>query len=474
MVLKKQLYRFTQAHWLFAVLALIFGFIFVMIIPPLWGLDEPAHFERVYQIAHGHILPNRSSKADYGGYAPANLVDLGNYTIGDLVDNKPEGVLSRKDIDDVNAYKQYVNAKFSSEQARSPGSSAYSPLAYPGPIVGVILADSVNVSIGKTLFLARFLSLIIYVLLIWIAIRLLRNSKFKWLFMVVALLPSALFQSAVISADSILIALSLLFVALFIVLTMADPENKFKKKRLLSALLVVAVVLPLIKVNYAFLSLSLIFLPVTIFRSKKLSIIIKSVTVIVMSVLAFLWSYVTNVTGDAPSSQRPDGAVISPHMQILSLIHNPINFIEASIRSVVVNGDMYTQTLVSQLGWNYVNLPIFVTILIFLGLAAAAIYAKKETIIIRKKLLLVVGLSIIGIVSIFGVFFVTFTPVGRNAVDGIQGRYFIPFLLPLLLVASSYIPTELKISSKNAKYVFGSIVLTSLIVSVCYYALATY
>ena len=105
----------SEAHYLFAVLALIFGVIFIKIVPPFWGIDETSHFARVYQLAHGDITTDKT-QAHYGGTVPSNLLDLINYSKGDLLDNKSIGFVSRKDVDSVKVYKQLTAKKFTNQQ----------------------------------------------------------------------------------------------------------------------------------------------------------------------------------------------------------------------------------------------------------------------------------------------------------------------------------------------------------------------
>ena len=470
MKIKEFVLRLGQAHWVFALLATTFGLIFIFLVPPLWGLDEPAHFERVYQIAHGQIFPSRSV-ANYGGKAPKNLVELGDYAVNDLIDNTVGDITSRKDVRDINGYKQFTDAKFSKEEKATPGSASYPPTAYIGPVLGVILADIFNASIGHTLFLARLFSLLSYILLSWLAIRLLRSSKLKWLFVVVPLLPTALFQGSVVSADGMLIGLSLLFMALFIRLMRASQDNN---KNLLYSLIVVAIILPLIKFNYIFLSFALIFVPNGIFNNKKITVALKATGVLLATIFSVAWAAVTNAISNAPFSLRQDGLPVNAANQISIVLHDPLHLITACVRSIVNHGDYYVQTAISRIGWNYVDAPMIIVILLCLALFVAALYAKKELVSFRKILILIALLSLLGIASIFGTLYIIFNPVGSNSVDGVQGRYFIPFIIPIILAVAYYVPFEIKISNKSMVYILLSITIVGLLFSAWYYYLATY
>jgi hypothetical protein len=53
---------------LYLVLALFFGFLFVVITPPLTNADEVNHFMRAYQLSSGHVLAPMVK-----GYAGGNI-----------------------------------------------------------------------------------------------------------------------------------------------------------------------------------------------------------------------------------------------------------------------------------------------------------------------------------------------------------------------------------------------------------------
>jgi uncharacterized membrane protein len=84
------------------------------------------------------------------------------------------------------------------------------------------------------------------------------------------------------------------------------------------------------------------------------------------------------------------------------------------------------------------------------------------------------GFVILGILGVFGALYISFNPVGRSVVDGIQGRYFIPLAIPGVLAVATFIPIEVRIKDKAVPYIFSSISAICLVVSVIYYYLVTY
>ncbi|MGH7142172.1 MAG: DUF2142 domain-containing protein [Candidatus Saccharimonadales bacterium] len=470
--MKKILESLLETHVLFLVIALIFGLIFIKITPPLWGLDEPSHFDRVYQITRGEIIPNRTAD-NYGGKVPINLYNLGNYSIGDLVDDKTNNLgPSRKDVDNESIYVQFEKQDFSTKMHNSPSSSSYSPVAYIGPIIGVLLAKAVNLDIGNTLFLARLFTLLVYVSTVVIALLVLKRTKVKWLFFMIALLPTVMFQASVVTADNILIGLSLLFAALLIRLFKNSDEAV--SQRLFLSLMCVGVLLPLVKVNYVFLSLAILLVPYNMYKSKNLSILIKFIGVSLAIFFGLLWSTLAKVTGQASISQRPDGVQVIIANQIANLVHDPFHFIELFIRSLLQYSDSYIQQSTTLVGWNYVSLPLFFIILLSIITVFATMHAKDEFIKFRGKIFVLSGFAILGLGSIFASFFITFTPTTSAVIQGVQGRYFIPFLIPIFLAVAILLPVRVSIKERMAPSIFGITSCFCLLLTVVYYYVITY
>lgn len=467
--MKKKLAIFTRTHIIFVLFVLIFGSIFVCITPPLWGTDETSHFIQAYRLTRrieGGLYQQNNG-------IPKNLVELSQYTVGDLVDDTGSSVLFRKDIDNKAGYQQFTSAHFSKEKTFLSWTATYSPVAYAGSIVGIAIAELFNLTIGGTILLARIGSLILYTLLAGLSIRLLRNSKLRWLFFAVATLPIAVFQAAVVTADNMAIGLSLLLVALFIRIIRSPGADE--RKKLFISLLIVALLLPLVKINYIFLSLIVVLVPNNILNSTRRTRLAKASGISVAGILVLLWAYLTHAVNGFGTSQRPDGVVTIPGQQISFILHHPPQFIAACIRSIFfIDADQYTRSLTTLIGWNYVTLPIMFIALLLGSIVLAAIYAKEELPLIRKKLLILCCFVSMGIFSIFGVLYVVFTPVSGKYVQGVQGRYFLPFLVPTAMTLAAYLPLSIKIKDRIVPYVFVSITVLCLATSVVFYYLATY
>ena len=120
------------------------------------------------------------------------------------------------------------------------------------------------------------------------------------------------------------------------------------------------------------------------------------------------------------------------------------------------------------------SLPNFLIFILCAALLISALYARSEFMIARKKIMLTSIFSILGVASIFLAMYVVFTPVGGNLVSGIQGRYFLPFLIPILMIIAVLIPIEIKMKDKHVPYIMGTIGAFGLMANVVYYWLTLY
>lgn len=453
MKIKEIIAKFSQAHWLFVIFAIVFGLFYVFVTPPLWGIDESAHFGRVYQMTHGDISPQRTA-AKPSGELPENLLYLISYSHNDLADNVST-VTGRKDVDSVETYNRLLSKKFSDKQVPAYNIANYSPLAYIGPIAGVLIADIFNLNIGHTLLLARILSLLTYICIVGSAIYLVKKYKIKWFLLLTALLPTTLFNGSTVSADTMLIASCLLAFALFIRFILS--KDIVSSKKLFIFLGLFALIIPLIKVNYALLSAGLIVALPLKEDYERHSVLIKTILTLTIIGLTCFWYFYSSGTGNSPQGQLPEGVTSSAN-QLNYVLNHPFGFLTAIIRSLQALGDSYVATGSTIVGWNYISVPIAASVLMLVAIFNVLAIGLKELSSQRRYFILPAILSMAGIVSVFLALYLADTPTALLYVRGVQGRYFIPFIIPIAGLVAAYSP--IKFEQKSEKYIIqGAIAL---------------
>lgn len=468
---KKTLSYFREAHYLFLVVATLFGVAFSVAVPPLWGFDETSHFARVYQISGGHFLQDKS-KDNFGGTMPRNFNAVSRYATADIGEEKDPNPFTRKDVNNYSQYRHMLQQKFSKDTEQAINPAGYSPLAYPLSEVLVSIARVADSSIGTTLYVARLGGLVTFIGLGFYALWMLRGLKSRWLLLVVALSPVMLVQAATLSADTVTNALALVFMSLLIV-SFVKPERFTRMHKI--ALALAAVWMPAIKLNYLFLSSGVLLLPGAVFRDKLRINTYRVGTLAIAAVTGIIWTLMMSVTTTSGVSPRPDGLPIDPSGQLHFIITHPFGFITAMARSFVYYGDAYIHEMFGVLGWNYVVLPLLILIPTIIAILLCGLYAREEFQKIKVRALLLVASCCIGVASIFAILYMGFTPVAKTMVDGVQGRYLLPFLIPFVIVLVSYVPVRLGLAKARWTRLAPTLFVTLMLgASFLYYVALTY
>jgi uncharacterized membrane protein len=449
----------------YIAIALVAGVLFVFMVPPFFGLDEAAHFNRVYQIGHAQLFADHSGN-EPGGYVPKSLRGIEDRAASI---RKLKGSSERSQL-----WERARQTPLAGPRgfAPFPGSAVYTPIAYLSALPGYAVARVLHFSVGGTLIAARLTSLVAFVAIAAYAIWLLRSSKLKWLVAAASLLPVVVFQSAVITADSMVIALSLLTFSIF-----AKALTGREICRVEVILLATAgILLPLAKLNYLFVSMLVLVIPG---RAFKIGVPAKYVTWLKFGVvgIAFLaclaWLAVLEVHGGVTVNGGSN-----PQGQLRSLILHPWNFIGVLYQTLFHNGAFYTvdyiNTMIGRLGYNFVNVPVISIVSAWTVLTLAALYAGKELRSHKMANLIGGGLGLLAILSIFATLYLSNTPVNHSEVVGMQGRYILP-VLPLLLSAISlYVPITVTAEGRPFAKIVVGISCLNLVLALWYYYTLTY
>ena len=193
----------------FLAVGAVVGVLLVLVIPPLGGIDEPAHFVRAYQISTGHLVPETPPGQDEGAGAciPADV----NAQIGQLIFENFGRVVdlggdaSPEDLPTGSSRGCAHDEEFSDFSAFG----WYSPISYLPQSAAILVGRGLGLDVRALAFIARLAGLAAYLALVFVAIR--RSPFARWGLCAVALLPVALFQAATSRApDAITIGVGML------------------------------------------------------------------------------------------------------------------------------------------------------------------------------------------------------------------------------------------------------------------------
>jgi uncharacterized membrane protein len=299
--------------WWFLAVALVAGLGFMAVTPPGGGADEPNHFLRVWQLAHGQVTPAVAPDGEVLGSFPACYTSFMTRMQAHPVPfprrrlwDTPRGCAGARPV------------------AVSMGNTAVnSPATYLASTVAAAVAIHVGLSVPGQLLAARLASLAAFLAIVFVALRV-APARWQPLLFLVACLPVSLELASTVSSDGMPIALSLLAVALVLRLR-ADPDAPGWWTAALGATLVV---LAVSKNTYGPLVLLVFLVPAERFGAPGARRWFKRLAAPVIAVLLVGW-WASRTDGVRHVTKRARFAHIDLRDQMLWAVHHPLGFLGA-------------------------------------------------------------------------------------------------------------------------------------------------
>lgn len=408
-------------QYVFIFLGLIYGIAFLVLIPPFQVPDEYEHYYKAWDLSNGHLIPEK-----IGNKAGVSVPESVKIMTDNVYQKWKYFILNNQSMD----MGYLLNLPLKSNNTIFVDISKYAVVTYsPLPY----LASALSISLGKLfdlsplilMYLGRFGNLILWIFIIFLAIRI--TPVFKWGFMAIALMPMTLFQAASLSADSIAISLSFLTIAIFLKLALDDNIKKITTKHIL-IIISISLLLGLAKLPYIMLILLFFLIPSHKFEGRKKMFQIFGLMFLLGVLIIAFWNFMVN------GLYMPLDPGISIKDQLFYILQNPVDFIQTLLNT----SSKYAGELPSVVigNWAYQNTPIanwiYGTYLFALVLISAFDKSNFKMSIKQKYILLGLFLLITG--TIFVLEYLTWTYIGAQVIHGIQGRYLIP-ILPLLFLS---------------------------------------
>ena len=173
----------------------------------------------------------------------------------------------------------------------------------------------------------------------------------------------------------------------------------------------------------------LLILPVERFRSKNSKVVFMASILGISALTLILWMWLMKQYG---YNNVPPWKV-DPAGQIRWILANPFRYALILFHTIKIYGIEYYQMLIGNLGWLDTNLPNYVYLLYLVLFPLSLFLENEETIFTKIQRIVLVGLVTIESVGIFTMIYLGWTSVGGETILGVQGRYFLPILVVLLL-----------------------------------------
>jgi uncharacterized membrane protein len=303
--------------------------------------------------------------------------------------------------------------------AEFPNTALYAPFPYIPQASGIALGKILNFSPLILVYMGRIFNLSAWIFLIYLAIK--NTPVSKWLFFLLALTPMSLFQASSLSVDAFTNGIAFLLIALFLLYSF-DEAKAIKRVDILIIFLL-SLLLSLSKQVYFLIIFLFLLIPVKKFGTKKKYFITFALLCLLSITALALWSSLAKEIY-VPYPVRP---LAEPDEQILFIFGHPLQYTKIFINTFIHEGVNYLKQFVGRLGWIDTKLPDLLIFSYLLILMFVAIVDNQKRIAIHYKEKILMAMVIFLTITLTStMMYITWTAVGGNIIEGIQGRYFIP------------------------------------------------
>jgi len=427
---------FTNPEKTFLLIAFITGFVLCLLIPIGAGYDEDSTMARIWEISKGVLISNKLLSK--GPNFPSVFYEL-SY--------RQKFVLTPVDLTFI---KDNISKKIDwNNMINYETRSYYLPfLFFPEAFFMGLLGRFFDAPVLIIYYLCRFLCLIGYVFLTYLAIKTIPWGK--WLLLTLALSPMAMTQASIVSADAMTNGISFLFIAYVFSI---KNKNEIISKRELITLISLTAFLFSAKNNVAVLSLLLFLIPRQKFGSLQRLVRFTLIILALFGILVVGWNLIA--FSQLHSVVKFEG--VNAFEQILFTLKSPIKYIGIIISSIYGNLINNLREWIGVMGYRYWGYPFILYPLYILLLTICFIFTHTDQLNIKDRLI-IIGTFVIGIGATVTPIYVVMNPVGAESIEGLDGRLIIA-LMPLLLFGLTF-SGQLKINITLSKIAsFGNVVI---------------
>lgn len=387
--------RVDERVIMIALLAILLTF-YLIACPPGMAPDEWVHFYRGYEIAQGELITPYIENVGGRSYLPSAIMLFTDKT----------ALIDWNSIEPINC----------------SGAASYAPVGYLPQALGLRIAEIFtkhvyNVYYGGKIGMA-LMCLLLCGLALWI------TPYGRKMMFVIMTFPMAMQQMVTLSPDGYTIALSMFFLAY--VLRLSYRAERVKARDI-AILAIVGISLSLCKIVYVALLVLLFLIPTRKFSGKKAALLCRFGLILGSFAATLLWYRFAVKYTWGPS---PD---VIPAEQIKFLLFTVKAWMVVPVRSILTYGIPWIQGLVGAvLG----SLSVPTQSLIWLVYLMLFIYEMCSCFIddieIRATDIFIMTIAFLGASVLAALaMYISWTPVGSETVDGVQGRYFLPALASL-------------------------------------------
>lgn len=444
--------RNKKLEQVYAAAGLLFGLLYLFVLPPLSAPDEISHYISAYQLSN-HMM---GTEANYKtGHVMIRGEDWfiedvqGNYQYqmdGEIMVFTEEGegesgILGQTLTEET--YRTIHETGFFQHVDRGGGKTAVStyppvvttPLAYVPQAVGVTAARILNMNSLGLLYLGRLFNLLFFVGVTTLAMK--RMPFGKEVLFGVALLPMTLHLSASFSYDVMLMADLFYFTACCLDLAYVRERVRLADVAVLALIMVVTG--PCKMVYAVFMGLCLL-IPVRKFGGWSRWAASAAAVALAWGISMVMVNSQT-IASYATETEAYVAWAGEAGYSLGMLLHNPMLLVKMFYNTVLWQAEYYHLTMIGAYLGNLdtvLDVPYLVVALLTGCLLALAFRKPGENVVLtggRRIWIWVLCLACAGATMLS--MLIAWTPVSSLVISGVQGRYFLPFLPVLLLTCKN-------------------------------------
>jgi uncharacterized membrane protein len=410
---------------LYAAAMLVGGLILCRLNPPFQVPDEAAHFFRAYQISQGHLFASVVNGTG-GGDIDRSYIELADL-VSHLQSNGGEALTSsdRASIERLELAQSSVRADF-------PNTASYNPLAYIPQALGIIIGQAITDRVAVHLFISRLCNLLAFTMVVSAAMWLAKAAIPSLVGF--SCLPGTIFSACSASQDATILASAALAAAVSARLLYDDDLRQSNRKTSTLVWVLCGALLVLVLARPPYFPVSILILVVAYLRP-GLQIRRTAFVVSVLLVLCIA-GQLAYAAGAGITNLKPS---VSAHEQLYFIAGNPLIFGQVLLETAKLNALVVGHGMIGILlsvwlpNWSVTGFSA----LLFVGLLAQlAIFARTaHASSLPSAAASAVAIAMIATAGFASALlivvsqYLVWTPLHADAVEGMQGRYFVPLIV---------------------------------------------
>lgn len=408
---------------IFLIAMIVVGLIYAILIKPGTIPDETGHYLTSY--AYSNVLLGKGDGLD-------------NFVVLEESDNEffDESRNAEPTLDTYKDFlEQFGRSQINGEMVTSNRYALSAPAyLYIPQMLGITVGRVLSLNALTSFYLGRIFNVILFAIMAFIAIK--KLPAYKMSMFAICMLPMTAQLVGSLSYDSIILAIALVFCSYTMALMLKEDDSIVTKE------------LVVIAISGAFLAgcksgayMALFGLLFLISKKcfKKRSHKMVFLGVVLLGMLA-MFSATSGSIGSSTGDTNV-GWAGSPPYTIGWVLTNPMKAIQIISNTLFEHGDMIVTSLIGKtLAWFNVPIQMVTVIGFIIVLLLTGIYvegeSKKVILLWQQKSKILIS-CILSVAVIAAAMMFSWTPLGFAQIEGIQGRYFLALLLPLMACLKS-------------------------------------